>query len=294
MSGSAFVEAAWRGRLERDYGGGPPGDAPYDLLPAAVSTFGAWHPAFVRWVRRLLRDRAAAGATDEMEANGLFGGMLWRVAASLSVGAQRAIFRGIARCLPALQAGAGQLGRPLSEEPEFWRATPDFECVDWVAEELELSAGSWDRSAASLGPPPSGLPGEVAVGGDVFAGLGAGRGAPAEGGSLREALDSRGLAAGSFRGGAAGGLLVPGGRSTGGVVRRDRPGAVVLGGGDSRGFAAGSSRGGAAGGDLDRGVGLSGVVEGRSGAGAVAVGGADPRGVAARRALALMGWGRGR
>ena len=124
------MEAAWRGRLHRDYGGGPPRDASYELLPAAVSTYGAWHPAFVRWIRRLLRDRAAAGAEDAAEASELLGGMLWRVAALLSVGVQRAVFRGLAHCLPELRAGGGQLGRELSEEPEFWHAVPDAECVD--------------------------------------------------------------------------------------------------------------------------------------------------------------------
>ena len=48
-------------------------------------------------------------------------------------------------------AGGGQLGRPLSEEPEFWRAAPDAECIDWVAEELGLEPGRWDRTDASLG-----------------------------------------------------------------------------------------------------------------------------------------------
>ena len=88
--------------------------------------------------------------------------MLWRVAASLSVGAQRVIFWGMARCLPALQEGGGQLGRPLSEEPEFWRAVPDAECVDWVADELGLPTGEWDgpgslRSGGAAGD--GGLPG---------------------------------------------------------------------------------------------------------------------------------------
>ena len=73
---AAFVEDMWRGRLDRDYGGGPPGDAPYVLMPAAVSTFGAWHPTFVSWIRRFLRDRVGAVACSEVEANGLLGGML--------------------------------------------------------------------------------------------------------------------------------------------------------------------------------------------------------------------------
>ena len=151
-SESAFVEDRWAARLAGDYGGGPPAAAPYSLLPVVVSTYGAWHPEFVRWVRRLLRDRASASAANEAEANGLLGGMLWRVGASLSVAAQRAVFGGLAACMPELRAGGGQLGRPLSEEPEFWRAAPDAECIDWVAEELGLEPGRWDRTDASLGP----------------------------------------------------------------------------------------------------------------------------------------------
>ena len=51
-----------------------------------------------------------------------------------------------------MPAGGGQFGQPLSEEPEFWRAAPDAECIDWVAEELGLEPGRWDRTDASLGP----------------------------------------------------------------------------------------------------------------------------------------------
>ena len=79
------------------------------MLPVVVSTFGAWRPEFVRWVRRLLRERAAASAADEAEANGLLGGMLWRVGASLSVAVQRAVFDGLAACLPEVRAGGAPL-----------------------------------------------------------------------------------------------------------------------------------------------------------------------------------------
>ena len=128
------------------------------LAPARVVgiTFGAWHPTFVSWIHRLLRDRAAAVALSEVEANGLLGGMLWRVAALLSVGAQWAIFLGISRCLPELRLGAGRLGRELSEEPEFGRAFPAGECVDWVADELGLVAGRWDGLEAGVGGPREG------------------------------------------------------------------------------------------------------------------------------------------
>ena len=67
---------------------------------------------------------------------------------SLSVAVQRAVFRGLALCIPELSEGGGRLGRPLSEEPEYWRSTPDVACVDWVADELGLPPHSWDE-----GPP---------------------------------------------------------------------------------------------------------------------------------------------
>ena len=70
--------------------------------------------------------------------------MLWRVGCTLSVALQRAVFRGLAIGMPEIAEGAGRLGNPLSEEPEYWRAAPDFACVDWVAEELGLQPGSWD------------------------------------------------------------------------------------------------------------------------------------------------------
>ena len=66
--------------------------------------------------------------------------------ASLSVAVQRVVFAGIARCIPALVL-PGRLGRPLSEEPEFFRAAPGADCVDWVAAELGLAAGAWKLPA---------------------------------------------------------------------------------------------------------------------------------------------------
>ena len=48
---SSFVEAIWNIRLRTDYAGGPPQNAPFDLIPAMVSTYGGWHPAFAQWWR---------------------------------------------------------------------------------------------------------------------------------------------------------------------------------------------------------------------------------------------------
>ena len=47
-SNCAFVEEAWRRRLAQDYAGGPPPDAPYQLIPAVVSSYGGWHPDFAQ------------------------------------------------------------------------------------------------------------------------------------------------------------------------------------------------------------------------------------------------------
>merc|ERR1711969_520499 len=68
--------------------------------------------------------------------------------------------------MPDLLAGGGQLGQPLSEEPDFWRAAPDATCIDWVAEELGLEPGRWDRPAAPQGPSAQGaaLPEERCAG----------------------------------------------------------------------------------------------------------------------------------
>jgi len=100
-SPTAFVRWAWQRRLVRDYRGGPPAGAPYILLPAVVSTYGAWHQDFVDWVRRFLRDRVSAASEDNEEAAAL-GGATWRVAVTLSVAVQRAVLTVLARCIPGL------------------------------------------------------------------------------------------------------------------------------------------------------------------------------------------------
>ena len=120
---------------------------------------------------------------------------------------QRAVFDGLAACLPELRAGGAQLGRPLSEDPEFWRAAPDAECVDWVAEELGLPPGRWDRSSASQGPPVGAA---AEVGGDSPGG-GATRGGLARGGAAAGgAVTPRAPAWEAPRGGDDGGDAVGG------------------------------------------------------------------------------------
>lgn len=92
-SASAFVEEAWRRRLARHYAGGPPAHAPFDLTPAVVSSFSAWHPAFAPWWRGAVRAAAErAGPTASQH------GMLWRTVGFLSVTLQRQNFQVLAGC----------------------------------------------------------------------------------------------------------------------------------------------------------------------------------------------------
>ena len=63
--------------------------------------------------------------------------MLWRTVGFLSVTLQRQNFQVLAGCAPTLEAQVqGQLGRPLSEAPEFWRAAPEA-AVLWGGDEFE-------------------------------------------------------------------------------------------------------------------------------------------------------------
>ena len=62
--------------------------------------------------------------------------MLWRTVGFLSVTLQLATFQVLAACAPALQYEVeGRLGRPLSEDPEFWRAAPEA-ALQWSAEDF--------------------------------------------------------------------------------------------------------------------------------------------------------------
>jgi len=130
---SAFIEGAWQHRLDTDYAGGPPADAPFALIPAAVSSYGAWHPEFARWWRAAVRaaaERAGPSASQP--------GLLWRSVGLLAVTLQRQTYQVLAGCAPARAAQeAGRLGRPLSEVPEYWRAAPEA-ALDWGAAEFDL------------------------------------------------------------------------------------------------------------------------------------------------------------
>ena len=93
----------------------------FDLVPAEVSSYGGWHPEFAQWWRGAVRAAAErTGPTASPQ------GMLWRTAGFLSVTLQRQNFQVLAGCAPSLAEQVdGRLGRPLSEEPEFWRAAPE-------------------------------------------------------------------------------------------------------------------------------------------------------------------------
>lgn len=101
------------------------------MVPAVVSSYGGWHPAFAQWWRGAVRVAAeTAGPTSSQT------GMLWRTVGFLSVLLQRENFQVLVGCAPALAAQVERrLGRPLSETPEFWRAAPEA-ALQWGAEEF--------------------------------------------------------------------------------------------------------------------------------------------------------------
>ena len=64
--------------------------------------------------------------------------MLWRTVGFISVALQRQTFQVLAACVPAMgHEVEGRLGRPLSEDPEFWRAAPET-ALQWSAEEFDF------------------------------------------------------------------------------------------------------------------------------------------------------------
>ena len=137
-STDAYVEEAWRRRLRDDYGGGPPANAPFELVPAVASTYGTWHPAFARWWRGCAVRAAAERLAWPQRAQA---GMLWRTVGFLSITLQRQNFQVLEGCAPGLEEHVhGRLGRPLSEEPEFWRAAPE-DALDWGEDEFGYQRG---------------------------------------------------------------------------------------------------------------------------------------------------------
>ena len=82
--------------------------------------------------------------------------MLWRTVGFLSVTLQRQNFQVLAGCAPSLAEQVdGRLGRPLSEEPEFWRAAPE-EAILWGSDEFGFPP-SPRGGAPALGEPEGDL-----------------------------------------------------------------------------------------------------------------------------------------
>ena len=68
---------------------------------------------------------------------------LWRTVGFLSVVVQRQNFQVPAACAAVLtQEVEGRSGRPLSEDPEFWRAAPEA-ALQWSAEEFGFPDERW-------------------------------------------------------------------------------------------------------------------------------------------------------
>ena len=77
--------------------------------------------------------------------------MLWRTVGFLSVTLQRQNFQVLSACAPVLTDEVeGRLGRPLSEDPEFWRAAPDV-ALHWSAEEFDFPDARRDEAFLGAG-----------------------------------------------------------------------------------------------------------------------------------------------
>ena len=84
--------------------------------------------------------------------------MLWRTVGFLAVTLQRQNFQVLAGCAPSLeQQVLGQLGRPHSEVPEFWRAAPDA-AVQWGGDEFGYPPSPRHGGSEPAGPDPAALP----------------------------------------------------------------------------------------------------------------------------------------
>ena len=84
-------------------------------------------------------------------------GMLWRTVGLLAVTLQRQNFQVLAGCAPTLEHEVrGQLGRPLSEVPEFWRAAPEA-AVLWGGEEFGYPPSPRTGGPEQVGPDPASL-----------------------------------------------------------------------------------------------------------------------------------------
>ena len=100
---------------DSDYHGGPPSQAAYDLIPSCRCQVVVWSFSCYGWTGR------AVGF-----ANGN----------AMAICLQRRIFLTLAACASAFTYAVEEhLGRPLSEDPEFWCVAPEA-ARQWSAEEF--------------------------------------------------------------------------------------------------------------------------------------------------------------
>jgi hypothetical protein len=98
--------------------------------------------------------------------------MLWRAVGFLLVTLQRQNFQVLAGCYDDLPDDVqGRLGRPLSEEPEFWRAAPE-EALQWGAEEFGFPLPTTGGDTSSPAPAAEGSSLGAAAEGHLCAALG--------------------------------------------------------------------------------------------------------------------------
>ena len=134
-SSTAFAIDAWEHKLG-EYGGLPAG--PFELIPAVASSFGAWHPDLLTWVKRLIGQIVDSGPVSAIGSPGAAKAALWRFACSLSITLQRGNFAMLAPTFGTeldAETLSDRLANPLSEEPEFWRCGP-YSALSWTTEAL--------------------------------------------------------------------------------------------------------------------------------------------------------------
>lgn len=126
------------------------------MIPAVVSSHGSWHPEFAQWLRgaaRAVAERAGPSVVSPQ-------GMLWRCVGLFALTLHWQTFQVLAGCASMLEPEVqGQLGRPLSEVPEFWRVASEA-AVLWGSEEFGHSpsprGGSLELADPDTDLPPSG------------------------------------------------------------------------------------------------------------------------------------------
>ena len=101
-----------------------------------VRTHGGWDPDFAQWCRRAVNAAAGrSGPTTNQSA------MFWCTIGFLSVILKGQTFRVLAARAPRVaEQEEGLLGRPLSEDPDFWWAPPES-ALGGGAKKFDMSRG---------------------------------------------------------------------------------------------------------------------------------------------------------